>query len=71
MARRAQADINIRETNPEQADPSPHHVTDIQAGNTIICLGAGWRFGLGVKEAANQMPQRVAAKGIHCQKNRI
>jgi len=37
----AEADVNIRESDPEEADPRPHHVASIEATDAIITLGAG------------------------------
>ena len=71
MSRRAEPHINIRETHPEQADPRPHHVADIQAGDAIVSFRAGRRFGFGIQESTDQMPQRVAAESIHRQKNGV
>ena len=46
MPRRAKPDIYIRKTNPEQADPRPHHVSRVQAAHTVIGFRASRRLGL-------------------------
>jgi len=71
MAGRAEPDINIRETDPKQTNPCPHHVADVQAGDAVVSFGARRRFGLRIEKAANQMPQRMTAKSIHRKENGI
>ena len=45
MSRRTKADINIRETNPKQADPRPQHVPRVEAAHAVVGFRACRRFG--------------------------
>ena len=57
MSRRAKADINVRQADPEQTDPRPHHVFAVEAAYAVVTFRAGRRLGFGIQKAADQMPQ--------------
>ena len=64
MMRRAQADINIRQTNAKQADPRPHHVLLVETADAVKGLAAQRRLGFGIQKTAGQMPEGMAAKSV-------
>ena len=41
LAGGAEPDVNIRQTNPDETDPRPHHVTAVEARDTVVTLRAG------------------------------
>ena len=53
----AQAHVEIGETDPEQAQPGPQHVTLIKARHASVRAIASWRLGKLIQKAAGQMPQ--------------
>ena len=67
----AEADINIGEPDPEQTDPRPQHMTGIQATDAVVCLGTSGRLGFGVQEPADEVPERMTAKGVKPKENGI
>src|SRR5271165_2972343 len=67
----AEADINICKPDPEQTDPRPQHMTGIQATDAVICLGTSGRLGFGVQEPANEVPERMTAKGVKTEENGV
>ena len=67
----SQAHIEIGEADPEQTHPRPEHVAAIETTDTAIGLVAGRRLGKLIAKSANQMSERMAAKGVAAKQNDV
>ena len=67
----AKAHVKIAETNPEETHPRPQHVAAIKTGDTAISLITRWRARKLIAKSANQMPERMATKGVAAEENDI
>src|SRR5205807_9208525 len=70
-AHEARAHVEIGEADPEQTEPRPKHVAAIEAAHATIGLVAGRRAGKLIAKSADQMPERVAAKGEAAEQDHI
>ena len=70
-AHRAHAHVEIGETDPEQAEPRKPHVARVQAAHAVVGFLANGRFGNHVFDAADQVPERVAAEGVTAQQDHV
>src|SRR6185437_16593130 len=61
----------MAEAHHEQAAPREQHVTAIHAAHTVISFFAHRRARQAVTKSANQMPQRMAAKGVARKQHKI
>ena len=63
-AHRAEADVEIGESDREQTHPRPAHVLAVKAAHAIIRLGDRRRPRQQVPASSDQMPQGVAAECV-------
>lgn len=70
-AHRAKANVEIGETDPKQAHPSPEHMAAIETGDTLIsAIGSRTSRKL-ITKSADQMSKRMTAKGVPSKQNDI
>src|SRR5690242_17375388 len=70
-AHRAHPYVQIGETDSEQTAPGPQHVAAVKAAHAIVGRLAERALRQPVVEAADQMPQRVAAESIAAEHDEI
>src|SRR5579883_449085 len=67
----AKADVDVREANPEQAQPREQHVTAIQRRDAIVTRLTHRTLRNLIPAAAGQVAQRVAPERIGTQQDRV
>src|SRR6516164_933958 len=70
-AHRAQAHIEIAESNPDEAEPREAHVPLIEASHAVVSLFSRGRLRDRIADAAYQMAQRVATEHVAGKQNYI
>ncbi len=70
-AHRAEADIDIRKSHPEQTCPRPLLVSCVQAAHAVVEFVPHRVFRDLVERPSDQVPERVTAKNISTQKHHV
>src|SRR5947208_1737361 len=67
----AQANVHVREPDPEQAEPRPGHVLAVQAARTLVGLVPEWGLRHLVQAAADEMSERVAPERVPAEQDHV